>query len=752
MSAAIHGLTTQQQVFLQPTRALNSSVLDLGKQFFDALAHDISSAQDVRRKNERQARKRKRAEYEEPGGILRMQQLCVDGFEVEQVWQQAKRVLDATLDEVQRDAAAMEEAMDGHSDDAEEDGRVSKVARREDDGLVEEDSDELGSLGEEGVDWEYEGEDMDVQQSEKLRSEQDQVVESEDSEVDLSDTGQETPLSGVSDGEELTDELVKDRHGLNDGFFSIDQFNKHSQAMETVDARGDEDDGAASDEEDIDWAADPLTSGATLNFNRVQKPHKKNKQDTLEEGESSAAEDGPTFGDVDLDAPDSEDDEDVGGIPLTNDDAMGDFSNTNDIMYNDFFAPPAKAKSRAAPKPKRDSANKVPVSEKRRAATELATEDGAGRSDDGADMKRAISSVRKDLEDDETDLDDDEEGEEDQLDPRSQNLSTHERRMAEFQREIARLERENVANKPWALTGETVAPARPENALLEEDLDFERAGKPLPVITQEVNESIEALIKRRILNNEFDEVRRRRPELEGVDGSVRRGMLDANGRRGELSDTKPQRGLADEYEDEYLRKTDPNYVDKRSEVTKKKHAEIEKQWAEIRSQLDALCNWHYKPRPPEKNLEVRTDTATVQMEDARPAAEAGANASGLAPQEVYRPGQDGKAAGEIRTKGGTAISKEEESRESKRRRRRRNKEKALKSRGNGTNAQRDDRQAANDNRNQSKKSGDRREVVDTLKKGNVKVIGKKGELQDVEGKVSSTNAHGGKAGVAGFVL
>ena len=751
MTSALQHLTLHQQAFLQPTNTLNTSLLQLSKRFFDPLAQDVSSSQTERQRQDRQSKKRKRNDCEQPSELLRMQQLYTDGFDVEQIWQQSRRVLDAALSEVERVALRTPQANDEAEAEADAPSRERKRVHFEDGGDASESSGSE-SLGEEGVDWAYEGDNA-ASEYESASNEQEQLQDH--SEVESRDLEEQTPLSELSDAEDPAEHLIKDTHGLNDGFFSIDQFNKHTQFLENVDARGDENDGAASDEEDVDWEADPLSEGANISLgNPRSRP--KNEDDVddaideakLGEGVDVDEDEGPTFGDVDLDAPDTDDEDDEDAA--MSGDPMGDFNNTNEILYGDFFAPPAAARSRKSKGSGRDKLDSGP--KPRPHSSKLATEDEVVEDRGDADMERAMTSVRRDLDDDEEDDFAVSGGEDDTNAGTPRNLSTHERRMAEFRKEIARLERENVASKPWALTGETVAPARPENALLEEDLEFERVGKPLPVITQEVNESIEDLIRRRILNNEFDEVPKRRPELENINGHARRGILDAHGRREELSDTKPQRGLAEEYEDDYLRKTDPNYVDQRSEATKKKHAEIENQWSELRSQLDALCNWHYKPRPPEKNLEVRTSTAVVQMEEARPAAEAGANASGLAPQELYKPGQEGKTAGEIRTKGGTAVSKEEETRESKRRRRRRMKEKAHKEGDYRQPQQTTVKRSTDPQKNQAKKKGDRDEVLKSLKQGNVKIIGKKGQLQDIEGRAATTNAHGGKSGVAGYML
>ena len=121
------------------------------------------------------------------------------------------------------------------------------------------------------------------------------------------------------------------------------------------------------------------------------------------------------------------------------------------------------------------------------------------------------------------------------------------------------------------------------NSLLEEDLDFERAGKPVPVITAEVSESIEELIKRRILAHDFQDIIRRRPDglATGKDG--RRGKLDF-----ELDDSKSKKGLAEEYEEEHLRRTDPNFVDVKDEKLEKEQKEIELQLiaAESRATLE----------------------------------------------------------------------------------------------------------------------------------------------------------------------
>ena len=79
-------------------------------------------------------------------------------------------------------------------------------------------------------------------------------------------------------------------------------------------------------------------------------------------------------------------------------------------------------------------------------------------------------------------------------------MSTFEKRQKALADQIAQYEQEAVGPKDWTLLGEASSRARPENSLLEEDLDFEHVRKATPVITEEVVKSLEELIKKRILD------------------------------------------------------------------------------------------------------------------------------------------------------------------------------------------------------------------------------------------------------------
>lgn len=709
-------LRSRQHDFLQPTPDLHAAVIQLAKEFLDPLASNLTAIQSRRLQFQRQNKKRKRGAVgvdASDDDLLRMRKVHVEGFDVDQVWQQAKRVLNAATVEVERQVPAEESEMSEESL-GEGEGAAPETEYDEEGSIVD------GSEGgeDEGTEENREGDELD-------EGEDMEGLELMDGEDDLSEEdgladGQETPPSDVSEDEQAAEVLVKDKHGLNDGFFSIDDFNKRTQFLEDIDARGAGDDGAASDEEDVDWYADPTTMDIQPTAAQRSKAGKK-----VTEEEEGSDEDGPTFGNVDLNAPDGDsEDEDMGDAP-ENDTGMGDMNNTNDIQYKDFYEPPARqaSKKKNAGKPRGP-----------RPVESLATEN-----DYEGDMERTMQAVHRDLFDE--DLSDEEAG--DDVPADRKNLSSHEAAQLALRAEIQRLEAANVAPKNWSLTGETVAPRRPLNSLLEEDLDFERAGKPVPVITADINEAIEELIRRRIVAKEFDEVVRRRPDDLLTGNDARRGRL-----RDELSDAKPAKGLAEEYEQDHLRRTDANYVDTRTEALKKTHREIEAQWLSISAQLDSLSNWHYKPKPAAPSLDIRVDVATISMEDARPSAggEVG-GASTLAPQEVYKPGDEGRRTDEVLTKGGTVLAKDEETRDQRKRRRNRDKKRSKKA---GGAAAATTSTATGTTAGAPAKKGsraERAEVLGQLKKGGVKVIGKGGALTKVDGSATRTDGERKSAGV-----
>ncbi len=167
-------------------------------------------------------------------------------------------------------------------------------------------------------------------------------------------------------------------------------------------------------------------------------------------------------------------------------------------------------------------------------------------------------------------------------------MSAHEKRLASLQQQIATLEAENVAKKDWTLMGEATSRIRPHDSLLEEDLEFERVMKAVPVITEETVSGLEDRIKARILEGRFDDVVRKRP----VDDKP---FLPS--RLFELQDTKSKQSLAQIYEEEYTTtQTGGVAGEDRDGKLKSEYDEITKIWEGISSKLDALSNAHFTPK------------------------------------------------------------------------------------------------------------------------------------------------------------
>lgn len=690
-----------RHTFLQPPPSLSTASLHWAKHALDAFAGQVGDEQAERRL---QDKKRKREGGNGSGDVLKIRRLHVEGFETGQVWQQARRIIQSTLQTSQNVLAELE--ANGLVV-----GKEGGVPAASTDGEEDEDDEALSQDGEEGASFSESGaenwEDAESQQFDGLSAEEDEEDDGmedlgDQDDAELAEEDGDDDLEDMEDQDDFNDQptstYVEDPNGLNDGFFSIDDFNKQSQWFEEQDYKADPHTDQASDDEDVDWHGDPFSQPKGKPKTKNGKGDEEDGASDLEDMNDDDEDDaGPTFGDMDLDAPEGASDDEAAGDLA--DGLVGDMGmdlTANDVFYKDFFAPPPK-KAKKGDKPRKFQPR--PHEEP-----------------DEHDMEVAMGDVRRDLFEDMSEHSDDEDAlsEVSAGDPKSRR-SAHERRQAKLSEEIRRMESELVAKRAWTLSGEASAASRPVNSLLEQDLDFEHAGKPITVITEEVSEELEDLIKRRIIAGEFDEVVKRRPDSD-VPADVRRGLV-------ELDDNKAKQSLAEMYEEEHVKNANPDsYVSAKDEKSRKEEKEIERMWKDVSANLDALSSWHYKPKPAAPSLTVVADVATITMEDAQPTTAQGVSGgeSMIAPQEVYAPGKDNAEQGEVVAKSGLPVAREEMSREDKARRRRREKEKI--------------RKAGGDTTKLSKKAQEKKDTLANLKKGGVKVINRKGEVLDMEGK------------------
>jgi U3 small nucleolar RNA-associated protein MPP10 len=268
-------------------------------------------------------------------------------------------------------------------------------------------------------------------------------------------------------------------------------------------------------------------------------------------------------------------------------------------------------------------------------------EDNEGASEDRG---RKYAENKSDNEDEDDDGENSEEEEEEEQEPENKKPVDNSRQgkiQDRLRKQTEQLESELLAEKPWQMTGETKSTSRPVNSLLEGTPEFEMASKQAPTITIEHTTNIEEAIKKRIIDEDWDDVVPR--ELPDVGWHKKRGELP------EVSQEKSKLGLGELYEREYLKKAvgyDKDAEEKKTEEDKAKD-EMKQLFANLCSKLDGLSNYHFAPRPIADEAEVRTSSApAIAMEEVLPLHVNDARA--LAPEEVFgaKRGREGVLRGE----------------------------------------------------------------------------------------------------------
>ncbi|KAJ9102536.1 hypothetical protein QFC21_002937 [Naganishia friedmannii] len=535
--------------------------------------------------------------------------LYTEGMNFAQIWQQLELrsgKLGEVLKVVGIESAEPKENDDDAGMDSEEDSDES-----DDD---DDDERENDILDFEGLDDEQK-----AMWLEYLKENPDEFVEKYD---DDGDDMSEEDISGSDDDDD--DEDGSDDSDLDDDMegSESDEDADMDEEMSGEEDLAMEDDDDERDDEEEETSAFQTRRGPqhpTLDdqffsiedFNRVTEEQEAGKASLGKLGSSQDEDEEET--DIRLD-------EDIGD--LLGEDVLEGEEGEADMMYADFFPPPPRDRSK--PPPRKHTDEKTDKKGKGKASVRFS--EGEDKADVNGDVDAAgpsssrdiMSRVREDLfaEDDEA-----------EVQAATANLSTHEKRTLALQEQIAAFEQENIGKKDWTLLGEATAKARPENSLLEETLDFEHSGKVVPLVTEEKVLSLEEMIKKRILDNDFNDVVRRR-EIDD------KAFLPS--RYFELQDAQSTRSLAQIYEDEYqAAATGSKAADPRDAKLAKDHEEIEKLWGDICYKLDALSNLHFTPKAPKATITTLSNVATTSMEDALPTTQSAATM--LAPEEMLAP-------------------------------------------------------------------------------------------------------------------
>ncbi|KAG2172952.1 hypothetical protein INT44_004693 [Umbelopsis vinacea] len=436
--------------------------------------------------------------------------------------------------------------------------------------------------------------------------EQLQYFEEEEEESQSSDeANDDSELEAMDETDDIEQDLGSDETGdfedaLEEQSDEEDVVEEEDEQVEFKDVELDEEEDDALDLEEFDDRPTRTTKPTEVDdeffdlkeFN--QWTEKQEEQDMLSESERELDED------IDFDE-DLEDD-------LEEEDEQ----NANDVMFSDFFKPP--------PKPfytRGDRSNDRPKSapKKKTKAVDFMDEE--------EEEEENVSDIEED--DDEEDntkvkslFEDDEE------DKEVGSKSAHEKRLERIKEQIDELEMQNVGVKDWTLGGEASGKARPLNSLLEENLEFDHAAKPVPVITQETTASLEDIIKQRIIEEKFDDVERKSDPAD-------RPFLPS--KMVELDDSKSKKSLAELYEDDYVKKTSGAHTNEKDEKLKKEHTDIDEMFSGLCQKLDSLSNFHYTPKAPKPEITVVSNAAAISMEEVIPVNVS--DATLLAPEEVF---------------------------------------------------------------------------------------------------------------------
>mmetsp|Transcript_11021 Transcript_11021/g.44388 ORF Transcript_11021/g.44388 Transcript_11021/m.44388 type:complete len:609 (+) Transcript_11021:112-1938(+) len=213
--------------------------------------------------------------------------------------------------------------------------------------------------------------------------------------------------------------------------------------------------------------------------------------------------------------------------------------------------------------------------------------------------------------------------------------------------QIRQLEESAVGEKPWLLRGEANAKERPKNSALSVEMDFDRTHRPSPDVNEIITAKLEEIIKLRIADNIFDDEENFKP----VTGNHAK-QLDFSS----VEDTRSSKGLADIYEDEYLRAKQLAKTGNHEAVerTSAQTDDIYVLFRSLSSKLDALCSFQAAQKIDADNVPLSIGGAALKIEEVT--SQMMSHASKRGPEEVlnigFGKGETGrKAAGETRADG-----------------------------------------------------------------------------------------------------
>ncbi|PXF46553.1 U3 small nucleolar RNA-associated protein MPP10 [Gracilariopsis chorda] len=222
--------------------------------------------------------------------------------------------------------------------------------------------------------------------------------------------------------------------------------------------------------------------------------------------------------------------------------------------------------------------------------------------------------------------------------PDNSQTTPLERSRSRAKRKIEAMEEASVSKKSWELRGEISAFARPKDSLLDTDMHHDIAVKPKAFLASEINETIEDVIKQRIIDGLFDDVVMQLP-----DAYVEHKRKGRQNELADISQEKPTEGLADLYAREFNEEREKqNKVMLASKEVQREadqplteqQQEVNKLFEKISKKLDALSSMRFTPLSEDVKIDVSTkNVKAIAAEEAIPEGVSDANL--LTPKEVF---------------------------------------------------------------------------------------------------------------------
>ena len=574
-------------------------------------------------------------------------ELVVDGLDAEQVWTQVNAGLAPALSKCKRAVKALGGKYgDGGSTDV---GGLFQVSVEDDSGKSDEEEEEEEEEEEDALD-ESEDEDVsDDDEDEGVRAKSGKKTSGSDrTEKFFKDPGMFS-LEDMENFMDQGDEEEEERRRMNerdgDDDSEDDEGDIYGEMSDSDDDLDDDEDSEEVDDLDDALAYTAKLAGVSATTSRKKKAKGKKAQDLMFEdffGKHKGKPIGGTKG---------------GKLGASNDAELAELSDEEEDMFN------ALEGEEDADEEEDDVDGELETGISGNRGLENHDQDadeydehedeedaepwGADHGDEELDAldKKLDAELDAEIaraEDDAEDVDEDE----DDGDAANRPKSAFQRQQEALARQMDKLEAAAIGEKSWLLKGEAGAKERPMNSALETDLEFEHVMAPAPVISAEITQKLEDIIKQRIIEGRFDDVER----VEPVEERERKELP-------QLDDTKSTKGLGDVYADEYMKQKAGVALGEKEDPTV---AEVKKLWAMLSYRLDALSRTGVVEEV--KDIEARVEDELAVRARGNYIPNSVKDEDRLAPEEVFvggggKGGQRGSAAGNV--KADDELTKEE---------------------------------------------------------------------------------------------